>query len=62
MTRPNPHWFYAQFFCDSDTLRAMKKMLDALWRAVTYCFYPSVIALSVAPLLALLLAVFAFAY
>lgn len=37
-------------------------MLDALWRAVTYCFYPSVIALSVAPLLALLLAVFAFAY
>lgn len=40
----------------------MKKMLDALWRAVTYCFYPSVIALSVAPLLALLLAVFAFAY
>lgn len=40
----------------------MRNILDALWRAVVYCVQPAVILLSLAPLIVVLLAVFAFAY
>ena len=40
----------------------MKKILDALWRAIAYCVHPSVILLSLTPLVTLIVAVFAFAY
>ena len=53
---------HAPIFRDSDTLAAMKKILDALWRAITYCVHPSVILLSLTPLVTLIIAVFAFAY
>ena len=39
----------------------MKKMLDALWRAVAYCFYPQVIVWSLLPLGVLALGGVAFA-
>ncbi|MDO4796337.1 MAG: EI24 domain-containing protein [Brachymonas sp.] len=40
----------------------MRNILDALWRALLYCVQPAVILLSLAPLIVVLLVVFAFAY